>query len=173
MFTGTGSFDGCVKSEQVGLLGEIVDNFDNLTDIIGAMTQDIDDFSRRLNGLVGAVEPIRGLFHGGDTGDDFFARAIGNVEKDFGGIGNALDRSNHLIDGCGCFRNAGGLYLRILHDVLNVYAHLVHGAGNFFNGGGSLHTDFGRFIGSTCYLIEPAETCEAPSRVERTISCNP
>src|SRR5262249_4042744 len=31
--------------------------------------------------------------------------------------------------------------------------HLVHGAGDFFNGGGSLHADFGGFIGGASDLI--------------------
>ncbi len=59
----------------------------------------------------------------------------------------------HLIDGGGGFRNAGGLDLGVLHDVLHVNAHLVHGAGDFLNRGGSLHTDFGGFIGGSGDLI--------------------
>src|SRR5438552_2200654 len=60
---------------------------------------------------------------------DFFARAVGNIEQHLGGIGHALDRSHHLVDGGGGLAHAGGLGLRALHHVLHVPAHLVHRAG--------------------------------------------
>ena len=107
----------------------------------------------RLNRVIGAVEAVGRLFHRGDAGDDFFARTIGDVEEDFRGVGDALDRRDHLIDRSGSFRNARGLNLRVLHDVLHVDAHLVHRAGDFFDCGGSLDADLCGFVGRACDLI--------------------
>ena len=97
--------------------------------------------------------PSVAFLHGRDAGDHFFARTIGDIQQDFGGVGDALDRGDHLIDRGGSFRNAGSLHLRVLHDVLHVDAHLVHRAGHFFNRGGSLHADLGGFVGGAGNLI--------------------
>src|SRR5882724_6959940 len=153
VFPGARGFDGRVKREQVGLFREVVDDFDNAADIVSAMAEHVDDFGGRLDGFVGAIEAVGGLFHGLDADDDFFARAIGDIEQNFGGVGDALNGRNHLFDGSGCFCNAGSLYLSIFHDVLHVDAHLVHGAGDFFNGRGRLHANFRGFIGGAGNLI--------------------
>ncbi len=145
------SFDGGVQREQVGLFGEVINDFDDLADIIGAMAENIDDFRGRLNSAVGAVQAIGGLLHGLNTGDDFFARAIGDVQKNLGGVGNALNRSDHLIDGGGSFRDAGSLHLGVLDDVLNVDAHLdadlcgfIGRARNLIGAGGNLRSAVAR-----------------------------
>ena len=39
MFSGAGSFDGGVQGQQVGLLGQIVDDFDDLADVVGALAE--------------------------------------------------------------------------------------------------------------------------------------
>src|SRR6267142_1481251 len=153
MLTSTGGFDGGVKGEQVGLFGQVVDDFDDFPDVISAMAEDVDDFRGRLNGLVGAIEAVGGLLHGLNAGDHFLAGTVGDIQKNFRGIGDALNRGDHLVDGSGCFRDAGGLYLSVLDDVLHVNAHLVHGAGDFFDGRGSLNADLGRFIGSASNLV--------------------
>ncbi len=147
VLAGTGRFDGSVKCEQVGLFGQVIDNFNDLSDVIGAMTEDVDDFRGRLDGLVGAVEAVGGLLHGLNAGNDFLAGAVGDLQQNLGGIGHTLNGSDHLIDGSGSFRDAGSLDLRILHDVLHVDAHLVHGAGDLFNCGRGLDADLGRLIG--------------------------
>ena len=141
------------SASKIGLFGQVVDDFDDLADVIGSVTEDVDDFRGGLNGMVGAVQAVGGLLHGLNAGDDFFARAVGDIEQHFRGVGDALDRSDHLIDGRRGFRNAGSLYLSVLHHVLHVDAHLVHGAGDFFDGGGSLHADLGGFVGSAGNLI--------------------
>src|SRR5260370_29335387 len=153
MLSGAGCFDSRVEGEQVRLFGEVVDHFDDLDDVIGAMTENVDDFGGRLDGLIGAVESVGGLFHGLNAGDNFLARAVGDIEQDLGGIGHALNGSDHLIDGGGGFRDAGSLDLRILHDVLHVDAHLMHGAGDLFNRRRSLDADLGGFIRSASNLI--------------------
>src|SRR5882672_9752899 len=153
VLAGAGSLDGGVEGEQVGLFGQVIDDFDDFPNVIGAMAEDVDDFRGRLNGLVGAIEAVGRLFHGLNAGDHFLAGTVGDVQKNFGGIGDSLNGSDHLVDGRRCLRDAGSLDLSILDDVLHVNAHLVHGAGYFFDGGGSLNADLGRFIGSASNLI--------------------
>ena len=69
------------KRQQVGLLGKIVDHFDDFADVVGAMAENVDDFRGRLNGVVRAVQAVGGFFHGLDAGDDFFAGTIGDIEQ--------------------------------------------------------------------------------------------
>ena len=63
VFTGARGFDGGVQSQQVGLFGKVVNDFDDLADVVGAMAEDVDDLRGRLDGAVGAVQPVRGLLH--------------------------------------------------------------------------------------------------------------
>src|SRR6266481_9845098 len=67
MFAGARRFDGRVQRQQVGLLRQIVDDLDNLADVVGALPQSADDFSRAGDGCVDAVQAIGGLLHGGDA----------------------------------------------------------------------------------------------------------
>ena len=64
VFAGARRFDGRVQRQQVGLFGEIVDDFDDFADVVGAMAENVDDFRGRLNGVIGAIEAVGGLFHG-------------------------------------------------------------------------------------------------------------
>ena len=50
VFAGASGFDGGVESEKIGLLGEIVDHFDDLADIVGALAEHVDDVRRSLDG---------------------------------------------------------------------------------------------------------------------------
>ena len=117
------------------------------------MAQHIDDFRGRLNGMIGAVQPVGSLLHGFNAGNNFFARTVGDIQQHLCGICDSLDGSHHLIDGRRRLRNAGGLHLGILHHVLHVDAHFVHGAGNFFNGRRSLHADFRGLVSGPRHLI--------------------
>ena len=150
---GARSFDGGVQSQQVGLLGQVVDDFDDLADIVGALAQRVDDFAGRVNRGVDAVQAVGGLLHGADAAVNFFARTVGDVEQNFRGVGDALDRGDHLIDGSRGLADAGSLHLRALHHVLHVDAHLVHGAGDFVDGRGGLQADLGRLVGGAGHLI--------------------
>src|SRR5262249_3751165 len=67
VFAGACRFNGGVECEEVGLFGEVVNNFDDAADVVGAAAQNVNDFRGGLNGLVGAVEPVGGLFHGLDA----------------------------------------------------------------------------------------------------------
>jgi len=64
------------RASRLVLFGEVVNDFDDLADVVGAMTENVDDFRGRLNSAVGAVQAIGSLLHGLNTGDDFLARAI-------------------------------------------------------------------------------------------------
>src|SRR5208337_720287 len=119
VLTGARGFDGGVEGEQVGLLGEVINDFNDLADVIGAMAENIDDFGGGLNGAVGAVQAIGSFLHSLDAGDDLLAGAVGDVQQDLGGIGDALNGGDHLIDGSGSFGDAGSLHLSVLDDVLH------------------------------------------------------
>ena len=45
VLAGAGGFDGGVQGQQVGLLGEIVDDLDDLADIVGALAERADDLA--------------------------------------------------------------------------------------------------------------------------------
>src|ERR1700730_12810691 len=103
MLASAGGLNGGVQCQKVGLLRKVVDDFNNFTDVIGAVAQNVDDFRGRLNRVIGAIEAVGGLLHGGDAADHFFARAIRDVEQNLGSICHAIDGSNHLVDRSGSF----------------------------------------------------------------------
>jgi hypothetical protein len=43
VLAGACGLDGGVERQQIGLLGEIVDHFDDLADVVGAAAQHVDD----------------------------------------------------------------------------------------------------------------------------------
>ena len=47
VFTGAGRFDGCIQRQQVGLFGEVIDDFDDLADVVGALAEGIDNLPER------------------------------------------------------------------------------------------------------------------------------
>jgi len=109
-----------VESEQVGLFGE-----SSRLDDLPMSRRDgrgCDDFGGRLDGLVWCgLKAVGGLLHGlmpvttpRESGCD--------IEQDLGGIGDALNGSDHLVDGRGVLRRWKP-DLRVLHDVLHVDAH--------------------------------------------------
>src|SRR6185437_6927501 len=124
VFSGACGFNGGVQGQEVGLLGEIVNDFDDFADIVGALSQHVNDFARRLDGNVDFVQSVGRFLHGGDAAVHFFTGAVGNIQQHFRGVGDALNGSNHLVDGCGSLAYARSLYLRALHHVLHVHAHL-------------------------------------------------
>jgi hypothetical protein len=98
MFSGPGRFDGCVQREQIGLLREVVDYLDNLSNVVGALSQCPNDFSGTCYGDIDAVQSIGCLLHGGNAAMHFFPRAVRDIEQHFGGIGHALNGCHHLIN---------------------------------------------------------------------------
>src|SRR5207248_6649125 len=117
--TGAGGFDGGVDRQQVRLRRQVVDDFDDLSDVVGALAQCSNDFPGRVDGGVDPVEAVRRLLHGADAVVNFFAGTVGDVEQDFRGVRYTLDGSDHLVDGSRGLAHAGGLHLRALHHVLH------------------------------------------------------
>ena len=152
VLAGARRFDGGVQGQQVGLFGEVVDDFYDLADVVCAAAEHVDNLGGRLNRVAGAVQPGSGLIHGDHAGLNFFARPVRNIDQQFRRIGDALNRSDHLIDRRGSFGDAGGLHLRVLDHVLHVDAHFVHGGGHFVDRGSRLHADFGGFVGGAGHL---------------------
>ena len=100
MFAGASGFNRGIQGKQVGLFGQIIDHLNDLSDVIGALAKDIDDFARRANRAVDLIQPFRGFLHRVDSAVHLLARAVGDIEENFGSIGDSLNRSDHLIDGC-------------------------------------------------------------------------
>src|SRR6185503_881685 len=98
VFAGAGRFNGSVQCQQVGLFGQIVDYFDNLAVVVGALPERSDDLTGSADGGVDLVQAFGRLLHGRDAAMYLLARTVGNVEKDFRGIGNALNRGHHLVN---------------------------------------------------------------------------
>ncbi len=156
VFAGAGGFDGRVQRQKVGLLGKIVDDADNLSDIVGALAERIDNSTRNLDGAIDSIQSVGGLVHGRDAVLHFQPRALADVEQDLGGVGHALDGRDHLVDRGRRLAHARRLHLRVLHHVLHVDRHLMHGAGDFIDGGRCLHTDAGRLVGRARHLVGTA-----------------
>ena len=91
VLAGARRFNRGVQGKEVGLFGEIIDNFHDLADVIRAAAKSSDNSRRSLDGRVGAIEPVSGFFHRRDTGVNFFARTVGDVEKHLGGVRDALN----------------------------------------------------------------------------------
>src|SRR5205809_640725 len=74
-------------------------HLNDLSDVIGALAKDIDAFARRAYRAVDLIQPFRGFLHRVDSAVHLLARAVGDIEENFGSIGDSLNRSDHLIDG--------------------------------------------------------------------------
>ena len=131
----------------------------------------------RLDRVARAVQALGGFFHGDHAGLDFVTRSVGDIDKQLRGIGDSLNRSDHLVDGRGSFRDAGTLDLRVLHDVLHVDAHLVHRAGDFIDRGCGLHAHFRGFVRSAGHLSRATcHLCRAVAHLAHEIAktfCHP
>ncbi len=110
VFPGAGRFDGGIQGQQVGLLRQIVDDFDDLADVVGPLSEHVDDFAGRTDRGVDLVQSVRRLLHGGDTAVHFLPRTVGDIEQHFGGIRDALNGGHHLVDGGGSLADAGSLH---------------------------------------------------------------
>ena len=98
MLAGACRFNRSIQRKQVGLLGQVINNLDDFSDVISALSQNTDNFAGRANGHVDLVQAFSGLVHGGDAALHLFAGTIGDVEQHLGSVGHALDGSDHLID---------------------------------------------------------------------------
>src|SRR5262249_1151204 len=152
VLTGARCFDGSVQGQQVRLLGQVIDHLDDLADVVRALPEHIYDLPRTMNRGVDAVQAIGSLLHGRNAVVDFFSRAVGNVEQHLGGVGDPLNRSDHLLNRTRSLAPLGSLCLCALDHVLDIDAHLMHRAGDFVDGGRGLQADLGGFIGCSSHL---------------------
>ena len=149
-------FDGRIKGQQIGLFCQVVNYLDNLANVIGARAQCVDNLARGLNGGVDLVQAVGSFLHRANAALYLFARAVGDVEQNFGSVRHALNGRHHLINRSGSLTYAGSLHLGALHHVLHVHAHLMHGAGNFIDSRRSLQANLGRLIGRPRDLVRGA-----------------
>ena len=124
MFARACRFDGGVQGQQVGLVGDVVDDADFLGN----------------------------LFHGRDGGGHGFAalggllgRLAGHAVGDFGVLGVLRNGGGHLLDRGAGFFHAGGLFAGGLRQGLRRDADLPGGAGEGFGGHQHLGDHAGHF----------------------------
>jgi hypothetical protein len=76
MFAGSSSLNGGIECQKVGLLGQVVNYFNDFSDIVCAASEHVDNFSRRLNCMARAIQALGCLFHRHHAGLHFVARAV-------------------------------------------------------------------------------------------------
>ena len=109
--TGPGGFDGGVQGEEVGLIGNLVDDAENLTDLFGVGAQRLDPFRPFLD--------IRGDdAHLGDDRPNHLPSSLGLTLGGFGHVLHVPGGPGHLFDGTadllGGAHNGGDLVVQIL-----------------------------------------------------------
>src|SRR5690606_25164205 len=115
--TGHRRLDGGVEREDVGLVGDVVDERDDVADFLRRFAETLDPLRRFLDLLANVIHALDGvLYHlGAGIGDR--NRALGHRGR-FGGVGRYLvDGHGHLVDRC---RGAGDflrLVLRCLRQI--------------------------------------------------------
>jgi len=95
--TGHGGLDRRVQSQNVGLVGDVVDQAHNVTNLLGRFTQTLDPFGGVLDLLANGVHAGDGVLHHLVTlvGDGYRALCY---RRGFGGVGRYLvNRHGHLV----------------------------------------------------------------------------
>src|SRR5690606_23791529 len=131
-FAGHGRLDRRVQRENVGLVGDVVDQRYDVTDLLGRFTQPLDPLRGFLNLFADGVHAVDGrLYHfGALVGDGY--RALRH-RGGFGGVGGYLvNRHRHFVHGGG----SAGDFLRL---VLGRLGQVHRGGLRFLGGGGHLH----------------------------------
>src|SRR5690606_39259692 len=125
--TGHGGLGGGVQRQNVGLVGNVVNQRYDVTDLLGRFTQTLDPLRGFLNLLTDGIHAVnRILYHlGAFLGDAY--RALSNRGR-FGSVGGYLvDGHGHFVDG----RGRAGNFLRLVFGRVSQ----VHGRGLRFLGG--------------------------------------
>ncbi len=101
MFASTGCFNGSIKSKQVRLVSNLIDDFNDLTDLFTATTKFFNDRGALSDGLFNFFHTCGSLLHNFAT----FACTITGI---LGTLGNfrciachIADSVGHLFDGSG------------------------------------------------------------------------
>src|SRR5690606_6778579 len=130
-FTGHGRLDRRVKSQDVGLVSNVVNQRYDVTNLLGRFTQTLDTFRGFLDLFANRVHAVdRCLYHLGTLVRDCY-RSFRNRGR-FGGVGRYLvNRHRHFVHSGG----STGNFLRLV-------------LGRF----GKVHSRGLRFLGSRCHL---------------------
>ncbi|MNJ52900.1 hypothetical protein D3C77_482640 [compost metagenome] len=118
----TGSFDGRVEGQQVGLLGNAVNHADHTVDLLAVLGQLANHFGGLLHA---AGQSGNRSLH---AADHFLAAAgqgVGGLRQVAGGagmLGDVIDRGRHLVD-----RGGGLIGFALLAE--HAVAHVVHARG--------------------------------------------
>ena len=123
---GHGRLDGGVEGQNIGLVGDVVDELDDITNLLRAFTQALDTLGGLLNLFADLVHALDGVAHRLGALVRDLHRLRGHIGR-LGGVGRHLaDRHRHLID-CG---TGGGDLLGLMVGCLGQ----VHGRGLRFLG---------------------------------------
>ncbi len=134
-FSGARGLDGGVESQQVGLLGDVVDDVDDFGDFQGAIAERLDLAGGGLHGRTDALHSFERVAHGAVAlfgGVEGAARGFG---AGFGVVGHLFHGNRQLFDG----RRRIGDFLILLPGAR---AHLVRGDENAVGIGGNFDSRF-------------------------------
>ncbi len=137
-FTGTRGLDGGVERQQVGLLGNAGDHFENLADVDGFTVE-------RLDVGAGRHDQVGKPVHGGDVAIDhllaFFSqtpcrtcmlRSLRRIAGDLlGGSAQLVDGGRHAVGAVGLFVGIGHRRIGRTDHTQRDFVHLLGGRGHF------------------------------------------
>src|SRR5450631_926202 len=96
MLTSASGFDGCVQSQQVGLLTDFLNDADDFADFLGALGKRVHLFGDSAGGF-------GDLLHGGCGGLHYGSALVGSFRGETAGMGSAFCVVADLANGCGHF----------------------------------------------------------------------
>ena len=114
-FTGTRRFDGGVERQQVGLLGDAGDHFQNLPDVHRVAVQRFDVAARIADLRRQLLHRLDGFIHHLLTVDRQAARIAGMLRGEGGVLGDFLRGGAQLVDRGGDAVGADGLLVGVEH----------------------------------------------------------
>ena len=115
-------FDSRVECQQIGLVGDVIDDANPSGDLLHGIHSQFDRFSS-LYGLFGCL--------------------AGHAIGDLGIVGILVDAGAHLLDGSAGLLHAGGLFTAGLADRLGGRAYLLGGTGEVVRGAAHFGDDVG------------------------------
>ena len=90
-FTGHGRLDRGVQRQNIGLFGDIVDQFDDVADFLGTLAEALDAFAGLLNRLANRIHAV-------DGAPDRIAALVRHIDRVPRDVGTTLGISGHLLD---------------------------------------------------------------------------
>ena len=133
VFSGAGGFNGGIESEEIGLLGQFLDEGGDAADGRGLLLEELAVFHGDLVDGLDAMEAAFGTLHGVHAVGSLLAGAVAELKQAAGAFGDAVDGGGHLVDGGCAFADPSRLDAGALDHALEVDAHLMHGAGDLID----------------------------------------